>query len=193
MAPGNVRKQWAAFIQKGEKRQAPSQAVTGRRRFTGVVLGVDPSLRATGLAVLSVDRSERFACLHATTIRVNPSQSLAEALALIGHRMNEVLDAYSIDESAFEESIYVQNYQTAMILGAARGAAISAVSMRGLPVFHYPPLRIKQAVVGYGRASKEQVQKSVSGFLGYGATCGFDQSDAAAVALCHSLSGSLAK
>lgn len=157
-----------------------------------MVLGVDPSLRGTGLAVLSVDRSERFTCLHATTIQVNPSHSLAEALAIIGHRMNEVLDAYSIDESAFEESIYVQNYQTAMVLGAARGAAISAISMRGLPVFHYPPLRIKQAVVGYGRASKEQVLKSVMGFLGSGTIDGFDQSDAAAVALCHSLSGSVA-
>jgi crossover junction endodeoxyribonuclease RuvC len=79
----------------------------------------------------------------------------------------------------------VQNFQTAQILGAARGAAIAAASMRGLPVFEYAPLRIKQAIVGAGRASKEQVARTLQSITGTDLTSCLDESDAAAVALCH--------
>jgi crossover junction endodeoxyribonuclease RuvC len=79
----------------------------------------------------------------------------------------------------------VQNFQTAQILGAARGAAIAAAAVVNLPVFEYPPLRVKQAVVGVGRASKEQVARTVMSLLGHGRALEYDQSDAAGVALCH--------
>jgi crossover junction endodeoxyribonuclease RuvC len=79
----------------------------------------------------------------------------------------------------------VQNFQTAQILGAARGAAIAAAALREVPVFEYPPLRVKQAVVGLGRASKEQVARTVMALLGHSRTLAVDEADAAGVALCH--------
>jgi crossover junction endodeoxyribonuclease RuvC len=72
-----------------------------------------------------------------------------------------------------------------MNLGAARGAAIAAVAVAGLTVYEYPPLRIKQAVVGFGRASKEQVARTVKSLLELQSVLKFDEADAAAVALCH--------
>ena len=86
---------------------------------------------------------------------------------------------------ALEQTIYVQNFQTAQILGAARGAAISAAALQNRPVFEYPPLRVKQAVVGAGRASKEQMARTVMALLGHGRTLALDEADAAGVALCH--------
>jgi crossover junction endodeoxyribonuclease RuvC len=79
----------------------------------------------------------------------------------------------------------VQNFQTAQILGAARGAAVAAAALREKPIFEYPPLRVKQAVVGLGRASKEQMARTVMAILGHGRTLAPDEADAAGVALCH--------
>ena len=92
---------------------------------------------------------------------------------------------HAVDHVAVEETIYVQNFQTAQILGAARGVVIGIASMRGLPVFEYAPLRIKQAVVGAGRASKEQVARTVRDLTGVDFGTRYDESDAAATALCH--------
>ncbi len=75
------------------------------------------------------------------------------------------------------------------ILGAARGAAVSAVAIEGLEIFEYPPLRVKQAVVGVGRASKEQVARTVMAHFGHLTSMDFDEADAAAVALCHAFTG----
>ena len=86
---------------------------------------------------------------------------------------------------ALEQTIYVQNIRTAQILGAARGAAIAAAALQDLPVFEYPPLRVKQAVVGFGRASKEQMARTVMALLGHGRPLAADEADAAGVALCH--------
>jgi crossover junction endodeoxyribonuclease RuvC len=86
---------------------------------------------------------------------------------------------------ALEQTIYVQNFQTAQILGAARGAAIAAASVLGKPIFEYPPLRVKQAVVGFGRADKSQVAGITRQLLRLSAALPLDESDAAAVAFCH--------
>ena len=70
-------------------------------------------------------------------------------------------------------------------MGSARGAALSAVAIREIPVFEYAPLRVKQAVVGFGRASKEQMSQTLSQMLGLLEPLPFDQSDALGLALCH--------
>ena len=84
-----------------------------------------------------------------------------------------------------EETIYVNNFKTAQIMGAARGAALSAAAIRSLPVFEYAPLRVKQAVVGFGRASKEQVARTMAQMMQLPEPLPYDESDAAALALCH--------
>jgi len=112
---------------------------------------------------------------------------MAEALAEIHRAVTTIMGGFEVRHVALEQTIYVQNFQTAQILGAARGAAIAAAALQGKPVFEYAPLRVKQAVVGVGRASKQQMQRTIMALLGHGATLASDEADAAGVAVCHAL------
>jgi crossover junction endodeoxyribonuclease RuvC len=183
----STRKLWAAHIACGG-RQTVKRAQTEVRLgapFRGRVLGIDPSLRGSGFAVLDYSADGTARILEAATLKIPPKISMAECLGAIGNQVDDFLNKHSIDHVAVEQTIYVQNFQTAQILGAARGAAIGTAAMRGLPVFEYAPLRIKQAVVGMGRASKEQVARTIQNITGTNFELRFDESDAAAVALCH--------
>ena len=155
------------------------------KAFRGRVLGIDPSLRGSGFAVLDYAADGTARILEAATLKLHPKLSMPECLGAIGNQVDDFLNQHSVDHVAVEQTIYVQNFQTAQILGAARGAAIGTAAMRGLPVFEYAPLRVKQAVVGMGRASKEQVARTVQNITGTNFELRFDESDAAAVALCH--------
>lgn len=182
----HVRQMWKAKLQGAA---APASVIPfslQRMPYAGRVLGVDPSLRGTGLALLEFlpGRSEPR-LLSAQTVRVPARLSGAEALAAIHRAVTTLIANAGVRHVALEQSIYVQNHKTALILGAARGAAIAAVALQDLPIFEYPPLRIKQAVVGVGRASKEQMARTVMAHLGQQRPLAFDEADAAAVALCH--------
>ncbi len=153
--------------------------------FRGQVLGVDPSLRGTGLALIDFVPGRQPVLLRCRTVKVPPKYPMPVALAEIHRALTEFVGDFAIRHVALEQTIYVQNFQTAQILGAARGAAIAAVALHALPVFEYPPLRVKQAVVGVGRASKEQMARTVMSLLGHGRRLAADEADAAGVALCH--------
>jgi len=154
-------------------------------RFSGCVLGIDPSLRGSGFAVLRCANDGSATLLESTTLKLKAKITMVECLGAIGNQVDDFLNQHAVDHVAIEQTIYVQNFQTAQILGAARGAAIATAAMRGLPVFEYAPLRIKQAVAGMGRASKEQVARSIHSLTGANLIEQLDESDAAAVALCH--------
>jgi crossover junction endodeoxyribonuclease RuvC len=193
----NARQMWAAKL-AGRALPAPvplpgnatanaqlSLAVRPRVPFAGLVLGIDPSLRGTGLALIEFVAGRQPVLLRCATVRVAPKHSMAVALAEIHRAVTTFLDGVDVRHVALEQTIYVQNIRTAQILGAARGAAIAAAALRERPVFEYPPLRVKQAVVGAGRASKEQMARTVMALLGHGRTLALDEADAAGVALCH--------
>jgi len=157
-----------------------------RTAFAGCVLGIDPSLRGTGLALIEFAPGRTPVLLRCQTVRVPSKHPMAYALGEIHRAVAAFLDeAAAVRHVALEQTIFVQNFQTAQILGAARGAAIAAAALRDKPVFEYPPLRVKQAVVGAGRASKEQMARTVMALLGHGRTLALDEADAAGVALCH--------
>jgi len=158
-----------------------------RPPYEGIVLGIDPSLRGTGLAVLEWRPRAMPRLLASRTLRQPARRPFADCLGDIHRAVAELTAAHAVRHVALELTIYVQNVQTAQILGAARGAAVAAAAVAGHPVFEYPPMRVKQAVVGYGRASKEQVAGQVRALLGAAETLAFDEADAAAVALCHAL------
>ncbi len=189
MSRFSARKQWAAFLRDGAARAArpaaPLVLSAARQPFAGIVLGIDPSLRGTGLAVLRFAPPQTGAYLASETVIPPKGAGLPECLGCIAAAMERLLERHRPAAVAVEETIYVQNFRTAQKLGAARGAAIGQAARRGLPVFEYPPLRVKQAVAGYGRASKEQVARQVAALLGLPRTLPPDESDAAAVALCH--------
>ncbi len=163
---------------------APAPAA-GRVAFVGRVLGIDPSLRGTGLALVEFVSGRQPVLLRCLTVKVAAKLPMAHCLGEINRAVATLVAELRPDHVALEQTIYVQNFQTAQILGAARGAAIAAAALGQCAVFEYAPLRVKQAVVGRGHASKEQVARTVMGLLGHGRTLALDESDAAAVALCH--------
>ncbi len=155
--------------------------------FYGKILGIDPSLRGTGLAVLEFSLDGTSKLLTSRTLRLSPKVPFASCLAEIHRAIQQALQDHPPRHTAVEQTIYVQNFQTAQILGAVRGAAIAAAAINGQSIFEYPPLRVKQAVVGFGRASKEQMIRQVASLLGLKTILSSDEADAAAVALCHAL------
>ena len=187
MGSQSTRKLWAAHIARGGHKAAPrgTDSVTLGKQFRGRVLGIDPSLRGSGFAVLDYRDGTSAQIIESATLKLHRKLSMPECLGAIGNQVDDFLNQHSVDHVAVEQTIYVQNFQTAQILGAARGAAIAAAAMRGLPIFEYAPLRVKKAVVGKGRASKEQVARTVQNITGTDFELRFDESDAAAVALCH--------
>lgn len=186
MARKSSRKLWTEHLAKKKPGAGRTQAeVTLGKPFSGRVLGIDPSLRGSGFAVIEYKAGIKPRLLESATLKLGPKVPMAECLGAIGNQVEDFLNQHAVDHVAIEQTIYVQNFQTAQILGAARGAAIAAAAMRGLPVFEYAPLRVKQAVVGLGRASKEQVSRTVLSLTGTDLELRFDESDAAAVALCH--------
>jgi crossover junction endodeoxyribonuclease RuvC len=196
MARMNVRQMWKAKLEGRavpastvvsralRDSAAPSSFVLTRVPFRGCVLGIDPSLRGTGLALIEFGPAQSV-LLRCQTVRVPSSRSMAEALAEIHRAVQGFLKDFEVRHVALEQTIYVQNFQTAQILGAARGAAIAAVALHDKPIYEYAPLRVKQAVVGAGRASKEQMARTVMALLGHGRPLAVDEADAAGVALCH--------
>ena len=187
MGNKSTRKLWAAHIARGGHKGASrgTTSVTLGKQFRGCVLGIDPSLRSSGFALLDFGEGNTMQILETATLKLHSKLSMAECLGIISKQVDDFLNQYSPKHVAVEQTIYVQNFQTAQILGAARGATIAVAAMRGIPIFEYAPLRVKQAVVGKGRASKEQVARTVQTITGTDFELRFDESDATAVALCH--------
>jgi crossover junction endodeoxyribonuclease RuvC len=100
-------------------------------------------------------------------------------------QLKKYLQQFKIDQAAIEETIYVQNFRTAQAMGASRGAALSVLARHKIKVDEYAPKRIKLAVTGHGSASKEQVGKMIRSILKLNRDLPLDESDAAAIALCH--------
>jgi crossover junction endodeoxyribonuclease RuvC len=165
--------------------QATPGFVLSRPFFSGRVLGIDPSLRGTGLALVEFTPGRPPLLLRCFTVKVHAREPMSAALAEIHRAVTAFVVDQDIRHVALEQTIFVQNFQTAQILGAARGAAIAAAALHAKPIFEYPPLRVKQAVVGAGRASKEQMSRTVMSMLGHGRPLASDEADAAGVALCH--------
>jgi crossover junction endodeoxyribonuclease RuvC len=186
MARMSVRQLWKAKLEgKLAAKSWPDAPATLRRAYAGRVLGIDPSLRGTGLALIEFVDGRAPVLLSCRTVKVPAKHSLAHCLGEIHKAVAQFVAEFDPRHVALEQTIYVQNIQTAQILGAARGAAIAAAALGGKDVFEYPPLRVKQAVVGRGHASKEQMARTVMSILGHGRPLEFDQADAAGVALCH--------
>src|SRR3989440_2867785 len=148
------------------------------------VLSIDASLRNTGVAIIDADQGKARA-LYFGVIRNARTLHSSSCLVAIRDRLAELIQAHEPDCCALESVIYVQSYKTAILLGAARGAAILAAAENGLPIFEYPPRRIKQATVGRGGAGKNQVAFMVRALLGLTETPGSDAADALAIGLTH--------
>lgn len=174
------------LIERLPAKNRSTEIIPGKRiPYEGFVLGIDPSLRGSGFAVVKFSLNEDPQLCFSRTLRLKQELPLADCLGEIYKLCSDCCHEYPIRHVALEETIYVNNFKVAQVLGAARGAAIAAANVIGKPIFEYPPLRIKQAVVGFGRAGKAQVAGMTKQILRLGETLPFDESDAAAAALCH--------
>jgi crossover junction endodeoxyribonuclease RuvC len=148
------------------------------------LLAIDPSLRATGFAVLE-RQGTRISALTYGTIR-NPAACLPSGcLVAIHEKVRELIAEFRPEAAAFEAVIFVQSMKTAITLGTARGAALLAAAQSGLPIHEYAPRRVKQSVVGRGGAQKDQVAFMVRALLGLSETPAADAADALAIGLTH--------
>ncbi len=148
------------------------------------VLAIDSSLRNTGVAIVE-SAGSKLRALHFGIIHNASSLRSSSCLVAIHDRLTELIHQHEPDCCALESVIYVQSYKTAIILGAARGAAILAAAERGLPVFEYAPRRVKQATVGRGEAQKNQIAFMVRALFQLTETPTTDAADALAIGLTH--------
>jgi len=151
------------------------------------ILGIDPGSRVTGYGVIEAEGS-RVAYVASGCVRVK-GDDLGERLRQIFVGIQEVIGEYRPAETAVEAVFLAHNPSSAIKLGQARGSAICAAAHLELPVSEYTPRQVKQAVVGTGAASKDQVQHMVKVLLQLSGTLQEDAADALAVALCHAHTG----
>lgn len=155
------------------------------------ILGIDPGLRITGFGVIE-QVGARLTYVASGTIRT-PDSSLPERLKTILAGVSEVIRTWNPDCAAIEKVFVNVNPQSTLLLGQARGAAICGLVQAGLPVAEYTALQLKQAVVGTGRAQKQQVQDMVQRLLNLPGVPGPDAADALGVAICHAHGGETLK
>lgn len=148
------------------------------------VLGVDTSLRSTGVAVVEALGGSMKA-IEFGPIKTSQGKLRSECLRRLSTGVSEIIDRTNPDAVAIEGVFFAKNIKTTMILGEARGAVISVCAVRGIPVFEYAPRRVKQAVVGVGSAGKEQVRKMIMTILSLDEEPQEDAGDALAIAICH--------
>ena len=149
------------------------------------VLGIDPSLKSTGYGLIEYTDQE-YSVLTYGTIKPTGSKLLLHKINEIKNKIEEIIDTFKPEEVAIENTIYMQNIKTALILGQVRGAALIAVASQDRPLFGYSPLEIKKAVTGYGQADKNQVSIMIKTLLNIeDDNMETDASDALGTAFCH--------
>lgn len=150
-----------------------------------LVLGVDPGTWRTGIGLLE-SRGSSYHFFHAEVLEVREKKTeVADRLHQIYQGLKDAMSRFKPEIMALERSFFAKDVQALIKLGEARACAMLAASERGIAVVEYAPARVKQAVTGNGRATKEQMQHMVKTLLGLQALPGPDSADALALAICH--------
>ena len=161
--------------------------VPDKKENTIRILGIDPGLQITGFGVIESDgRSSRY--IHSGNIKAKTAKgdvSIPSRLGIIFNKLSEAIEQFQPDEVAVEEVFLNKNALSSLKLGHARGAAICAAVQRHIPVSEYSARSVKQAIVGTGSATKDQIQHMVLRLLALRGELQADEADALAVSLCH--------
>lgn len=151
-----------------------------------LVLGLDPGLATTGYGLVQESESGDMALVDCGTIETPAGEPLPSRLLQIARELALLLTRYCPDIVAVEELFFARNVTTALIVGQARGVTILEAARAGIPVHEYKPMIIKQAITGYGKAPKSQMQEMVRLLLQLEQVpTPDDAADAVAVAICH--------
>ncbi|MEE4167063.1 MAG: crossover junction endodeoxyribonuclease RuvC [Desulfocapsaceae bacterium] len=148
------------------------------------IIGIDPGSRITGYGVVS-SASGQIRFISCGIIKTTADLPFSHRINQIFDGINEVIQVHQPDVAAVEDVFLATNPRSALKLGQARGAAVVAAMQNDLAVYDYSPRVVKQAVVGYGQASKQQVQHMIRILLGLSGSPSSDAADALAVAICH--------
>ncbi|MDO5718465.1 MAG: crossover junction endodeoxyribonuclease RuvC [Tissierellia bacterium] len=151
-----------------------------------IILGIDPGLAIVGYGLIkysgSIIKMLEYGC-----IKTSSKTHLPQRLEIIYSELTDIIREYRPDEVAIEELFFNKNAKTAINVGQARGIEILACVHQGIDLYEYTPLQVKQAIVGYGRADKNQIQETVKLLLNMKSIPKPDDAaDALAIAICHS-------
>ena len=152
------------------------------------ILGIDPGYGITGFGLVDAQRGS-YRLLNCGAITTPPNTEFAWRLEVIYNDMTQLLQVAQPDVVAIEELFFGQNVTTGIGVAQSRGVILLAVRQADVPIFQYKPMQVKQAVVGYGNATKRQVQDMTKRLLHLQAMPKPDDAaDAIAIALCHARS-----
>ena len=150
-----------------------------------IIMGIDPGFAITGYGIVKYE-GNKFSPLEYGAVTTKASVPFAQRLLQLDSKLTEIIEKYRPEAISVEELFFNKNIKTAIMAAHGRGIALAAASRSGAEVFEYTPLQVKQAVVGYGRADKAQVQQMVNVILNLpGIPKPDDVADALAVAICH--------
>ena len=150
-----------------------------------IIMGIDPGFALTGYGIVKYE-GNKFRVVDYGVIKTQSKDCLAERLLILHNGLDDIIRNYKPSAVAVEELFFSKNIKTALAVGHGRGIALLAGAKAGLETFEYTPLQVKQAVVGYGRAEKSQVQQMVKTILNLESIPKPDDvADALAVAICH--------
>jgi len=156
-------------------------------------MGIDPGIAILGFAIVNYE-GNKFKVIHYGAITTTSDLAMPKRLNCIFSGLSELINEYKPDAFAIEELFFNKNVKTALTVAHARGVSILAASIPNIPIFEYTPLQVKQAVVGYGRADKNQVQQMVKILLNLKEVPKPDDvADALAVAICHANSSNFSE
>jgi crossover junction endodeoxyribonuclease RuvC len=149
------------------------------------ILGVDPGYAISGYAVVDYE-GNKFKVIKYGVIRTPSKMNMQDRLNKLFEKYTLLIEKYKPDHMAIEELFFNKNVKTAIAVGQARGVHIVAAVQNKVPVYEYTPLQVKQGVVGYGRAEKNQVQEMVKMLLNLKTIPKPDDAaDALAITICH--------
>ncbi|MBF0184882.1 MAG: crossover junction endodeoxyribonuclease RuvC [Magnetococcales bacterium] len=148
------------------------------------VIGIDPGTTTTGWGIVE-SQGNRLCHIADGCIRTQAGEPLPSRLGKIFSELTRIMTTYQPQQAVVEEIFVSQNVQSALKLGHARGVVIAAANQQGLPIHEYTALQVKKAVVGYGRAEKQQMQEMVRILLNMSKPAAQDAADALGVAICH--------
>jgi crossover junction endodeoxyribonuclease RuvC len=123
-----------------------------------IILGIDPGLARTGYAILTAEKNEVKDIVYGCIVTPQ-KMSLEKRLRIIDSKLEKIIKKYKPEKVAVEQLFWGKNVKTALLVGQARGVICLAAAKNNLPVIEFTPLQVKQALTGYGQASKNQVQQ----------------------------------
>ena len=157
-----------------------------------IILGFDPGIATLGYGVIKTEKGKKPQMLDYGIVSTPKDENIAVRLAMLEKGVKQILDKYKPDEVAIEELFFAKNVKTGIAVAHARGVVLLTCIKECGRIYEYTPLQIKQALTGYGRAEKKQIQAMVKTFLGLNAVPKPDDAaDALAVALTHAQTNKL--